>query len=239
MSDPDIDPNPNSRAAEAWVDKHGDVWREGADGLLHTPETAPFSREVVERKWGPLRPVAGLLRERNMRPPAGFLERLYWDELRVSVGAIALFFDNCSANTAYQKFKPQRASENCWGGCGRVLPLVRTSRRDSFSGPRYCDDLDCVRRRTEHYQNRVAIEDYQLRTYIASLLRAGVDLPRYQPETWTCLPAPPGPETDRAWAEYDYWLQSVTQHVSTWIIDDVRREIQDNPRAYKEEPGGR
>lgn len=41
-----------------WIDKHGDVWTLGDDGLLHTPETAPFSREHVEKKWGPLRPVA-------------------------------------------------------------------------------------------------------------------------------------------------------------------------------------
>jgi hypothetical protein len=38
-----------------WVDKHGDIWVEGDDGLLHSYETAPFSREHVERKWGPLK----------------------------------------------------------------------------------------------------------------------------------------------------------------------------------------
>lgn len=38
----------------AWLDKQGDVWTLGADGLMHTPETAPFSREHVEKKWGPL-----------------------------------------------------------------------------------------------------------------------------------------------------------------------------------------
>lgn len=36
-------------------DRHGDVWRVGGDGLLHTRETAPFSFEHVQRKWGPLR----------------------------------------------------------------------------------------------------------------------------------------------------------------------------------------
>lgn len=41
----------------AWIDKHGDVWVPGDDGLLHTPETAPFPAEYVERKWGPLEPV--------------------------------------------------------------------------------------------------------------------------------------------------------------------------------------
>ena len=41
-------------ASEAWRDKHGDIWRLGGDGLMHTPETAPFPREYVEKKWGPL-----------------------------------------------------------------------------------------------------------------------------------------------------------------------------------------
>jgi protein gp37 len=40
-----------------WVDKQGDVWTPGADGLMHTPETAPFPREYVEKKWGPLKPL--------------------------------------------------------------------------------------------------------------------------------------------------------------------------------------
>ncbi|MBF4549490.1 hypothetical protein [Pseudoclavibacter sp. VKM Ac-2888] len=40
--------------AESWTDRQGDVWTLGDDGLLHTPETAPFPREYVERKWGPL-----------------------------------------------------------------------------------------------------------------------------------------------------------------------------------------
>lgn len=42
-------------SAPRWIDKHGDVWTLGDDGLLHTPETAPFSREHVEKKWGPLK----------------------------------------------------------------------------------------------------------------------------------------------------------------------------------------
>lgn len=41
----------------AWVDRHGDVWRRGDDGLMHTRETRPFPREYVERKWGPLAPA--------------------------------------------------------------------------------------------------------------------------------------------------------------------------------------
>ena len=45
-------------APAAWMDCQGDVWTVGADGLLETPETAPFPREHVERKWGPLRPVS-------------------------------------------------------------------------------------------------------------------------------------------------------------------------------------
>lgn len=48
-----------------WVDRHGDVWREGADGLMHTPETRPFPREHVEKKWGPLRPVSEVPAERD------------------------------------------------------------------------------------------------------------------------------------------------------------------------------
>ena len=39
----------------SWVDRQGDVWNVGDDGLMHTPETAPFPREYVEKKWGPLR----------------------------------------------------------------------------------------------------------------------------------------------------------------------------------------
>ena len=42
---------------QAWVDNQGDVWRLGEDGLMHTFETAPFPREYVEKKWGPLKPV--------------------------------------------------------------------------------------------------------------------------------------------------------------------------------------
>jgi hypothetical protein len=42
---------------QSWIDRQGDVWALGEDGLLHTPETRPFSREYVERKWGPLREV--------------------------------------------------------------------------------------------------------------------------------------------------------------------------------------
>jgi protein gp37 len=41
-----------------WVDRHGDVWEFGADGLMHTAETAPFPREHVERKWGPLKSLS-------------------------------------------------------------------------------------------------------------------------------------------------------------------------------------
>lgn len=42
--------------ATSWTDRHGDVWTLGEDGMLHTPETAPFSREHVAKKWGPLVP---------------------------------------------------------------------------------------------------------------------------------------------------------------------------------------
>lgn len=38
-----------------FTDKHGDVWRLGEDGLMHTSETAPFEFDYVNRKWGPLK----------------------------------------------------------------------------------------------------------------------------------------------------------------------------------------
>lgn len=37
------------------MDQQGDIWSPGEDGLMHSPETAPFSMEYVEKKWGPLR----------------------------------------------------------------------------------------------------------------------------------------------------------------------------------------
>jgi hypothetical protein len=40
-----------------WKDTQGDIWTLGEDGLLHTPETRPFPRYIVEKKWGPLRPM--------------------------------------------------------------------------------------------------------------------------------------------------------------------------------------
>lgn len=40
-----------------WRDNQGDIWTAGPDGLLHTPETRPFDREYVEKKWGPLIPI--------------------------------------------------------------------------------------------------------------------------------------------------------------------------------------
>lgn len=52
-----------------WVDRHGDVWREGTDGLMHTPETRPFPREHVEKKWGPLRPVSEVPAPRDAQRP--------------------------------------------------------------------------------------------------------------------------------------------------------------------------
>lgn len=40
------------------MDRQGDVWTLGADGLMHTPETAPFPHAYVEKKWGPLIPAS-------------------------------------------------------------------------------------------------------------------------------------------------------------------------------------
>ena len=39
---------------EEWLDKQGDVWQLGDDGLMHSPETTPLPRGHVETKWGPL-----------------------------------------------------------------------------------------------------------------------------------------------------------------------------------------
>lgn len=50
-------PRPTNEPIEAWVDKQGDVWRLGDDGLMHSFETAPFPREYIEKKWGPLKPA--------------------------------------------------------------------------------------------------------------------------------------------------------------------------------------
>lgn len=41
---------------EKVVDRDGDVWTKGL-GVWHTPETAPFTAEVLVRKWSPLRPM--------------------------------------------------------------------------------------------------------------------------------------------------------------------------------------
>lgn len=45
--------------ARRWLDRHGDIWTEGNDGLMHSPETRPFPREHVEKKWGPLALLVG------------------------------------------------------------------------------------------------------------------------------------------------------------------------------------
>lgn len=57
--------NDSKTASEAggWIDNQGDVWTLGSDGLMHTPETAPFPREYVEKKWGPLKPVREVPRD--------------------------------------------------------------------------------------------------------------------------------------------------------------------------------
>ena len=49
---------PRHDSTQAWIDRYDDVWTLGDDGLLHSFETAPFPREHVEKKWGPLRPTA-------------------------------------------------------------------------------------------------------------------------------------------------------------------------------------
>lgn len=55
--------NSSDREAVAgWVDRFGDVWHLGDDGLMHSFETAPFPRGHVEKKWGPLRPQSEVSR---------------------------------------------------------------------------------------------------------------------------------------------------------------------------------
>ena len=49
------DAHRNEWGLHRFKDRHGDLWVFGADGLMHTPETAPFPYEHVKRKWGPLR----------------------------------------------------------------------------------------------------------------------------------------------------------------------------------------
>lgn len=63
-----------------WADRHGDVWAYGADGLMHTAETAPFPREHVEKKWGPLRPLSKTAAGRE-------LDGRTWNEFPQSVSA--------------------------------------------------------------------------------------------------------------------------------------------------------
>lgn len=48
-------------------DRQGDIWEKGEDGLLHSFETAPFSLEHVEKKWGPLTSPADEVLERYRR----------------------------------------------------------------------------------------------------------------------------------------------------------------------------
>lgn len=50
--------------APAWIDRHGDVWI-FRDGMGWSFETQPFTREHIEKKWGPLVPLAA------QRPPVG------------------------------------------------------------------------------------------------------------------------------------------------------------------------
>lgn len=55
---PAVSDGEGATSEAGWVDRHGDVWHEGDDGLMHSFETAPFPRERVEKKWGPLRPAS-------------------------------------------------------------------------------------------------------------------------------------------------------------------------------------
>lgn len=63
-----------------WADRQGDRWTLGADGLLHTPETQPFPREHVEKKWGPLRAL-------SKKDAGRELDGRTWDEFPTEVTA--------------------------------------------------------------------------------------------------------------------------------------------------------
>lgn len=63
-----------------WRDRQGDVWQPEEDGLMHAPETAPFSRDHVERKWGPLKAVPN-------KAAGRLLDGRTWDEYPREVAA--------------------------------------------------------------------------------------------------------------------------------------------------------
>lgn len=166
------------------------------------------------------------LRSCGEMPPVGFLERLYWDELTLPVATVALFFEDCHPSSVWTKFKSQTASRLCWGGCGRELQLRRTSRQSGFHGPYYCDDSECASRVTEAHRQANERREYARRQRIARQLRAGVELPRYQPNTWTQLEDYDAPERHGG-PGYS------SEYVTTWEIDEVRRAIADDPSAYR------
>ena len=48
----------DKREALAWADRHDDVWIfPGGGDVGYSFETQPFSREHIEKKWGPLVPL--------------------------------------------------------------------------------------------------------------------------------------------------------------------------------------
>ena len=56
-----------------WVDRLGDVWAHRDNGLMESFETAPFPREHVEKKWGPLKQL-------SKRGAGRELDGRTWDE---------------------------------------------------------------------------------------------------------------------------------------------------------------
>lgn len=65
-------------SASLLEDRQGDVWTYGDDGLMHTPETAPFPLEHVERKWGPLKAL-------DKKRAGRVLDGRTWDEFPEAV----------------------------------------------------------------------------------------------------------------------------------------------------------
>lgn len=99
--------------ADAWRDRQGDLWRLGDDGLMHSRDTVPFSREHVEKKWGPLLPVA--TPEPPHLDPERYEYAVCWT---ADNGNVIAFADTITAwrEGAYAELDRMRARETEWHG---------------------------------------------------------------------------------------------------------------------------
>jgi len=66
-------------SASAWRDNMGDIWHQRDDGRLDSFETAPFPRERVEKRWGPLTML-------DKKAAGRELDGGTWDEFPVTEG---------------------------------------------------------------------------------------------------------------------------------------------------------